>query len=377
VSAAEAEHIEASSSTVDVEADSLRVLLERTQAPHRTKPSVAPDSTRPIFIHALWRSGSTYVWSRFRAAAGAYGYYEPLHDGLSKLTAERIGRDTAEAVAANSHPALNKPYLAEFEPLLDGSRGVRNYSRRLAYHRFALEPDAEDPALEAYLGGLIGHAREQGRQAVLGFNRSDLRIGWMRRKFPSFNLIVEREPVDVFASYLSNLARGNAYYFEKLMLIAELNASNRIFAYPNRLMRTRNRFERIFAKSKPFYRAVAEAAPQGQLYALAFHTWIVRLLHALSHGDLVVDMSLADQPGYHETISERIEAGCGLRVDLQSMRTAEPSAQVDLPDQAAIERDVLDCLPTSALEPFIDRARISRRLGELSPRKAALVERLL
>ena len=315
-----------------------------------------PDVSRPIFLHSLWRSGSTYVWSRFRTAKDVYCYYEPLHDGLHKLTADRISRTTPDAVAANGHPVLRKPYYAEFEPLLGGGRGVRHFRRRFAYHRFALAPDAEDAPLEAYFHGLINHAAAMGQRPVLGVNRSDLRVGWMRRKFKPFSIIVEREPADIFASYLSQMRRGNSYYFEKLLLIAELNADSRLFQYPASQAPTRNWFERAFVRPKDFYRKVAEAAPLSRLYAITFHAWIVQLLHGLSHGDLVMDFSLADDKAYPRRLSALVEAGCGLRVDFEDLKVAGPSMPTGLDNQAAIEAEVLERLPLSALEPFIDRA---------------------
>src|ERR1700752_4779331 len=104
----------------------------------RVAPDVArsPDDLRPVFLHGLWRSGSTYVWSRFRIARGAVCFYEPLHDGLRRLTRERIARDTPHAVNANHHPPMEHPYFAEYAPLI-GLRGVRGYRRRFAYDRFA------------------------------------------------------------------------------------------------------------------------------------------------------------------------------------------------------------------------------------------------
>lgn len=61
---------------------------------------------RPIFLHCVWRSGSIYLWSRFRQADSTHCFYEPLHHGLAKLTAARIARADPTVVQANRHPAL-------------------------------------------------------------------------------------------------------------------------------------------------------------------------------------------------------------------------------------------------------------------------------
>jgi len=87
---------------------------------------------------------------------------------------------------------MAQPYFAEFAPLVAG-RGVRRYRRRFAYSRFAPAPSEEDPALEAYVQSLIGHARGQERSAVLGFNRTGLRIAWLRRRFDALNIHIDRD----------------------------------------------------------------------------------------------------------------------------------------------------------------------------------------
>jgi hypothetical protein len=98
---------------------------------------VSVPAPRPVFLHGLWRSGSTYLWSRFRMSEAARCFYEPLHHGLARLTAERIAHDTPEKIDGNRHPALSDPYFLEFAPLL-GLRGVRGFRDDLAYDRFAL-----------------------------------------------------------------------------------------------------------------------------------------------------------------------------------------------------------------------------------------------
>ena len=345
-------------------------------APEAASPAPWRHKDRPIFLHSLWRTGSTYLWSRFRAAAGTRCYYEPLHDGLARLTRQRIARGTLEVIEQNNHPRLNDPYFSEFGPLVSG-RGVRGYRRRFAYSRFILQPADHDPELQAYMAGLIGAARRDGRVAVLGMNRSDLRVSWMRSRFQSYDISLDREPADVFSSYISQMYKGNYYYFTKLMLIVELNRRHEIFAPLAERLTLRSATEQLLVSPKDFYRVVLDSMSRENLYALTLYIWAVRSLHALSACDLIVDLALADRRGYRDDIAERIAADCGLDIDFSDMQTAQPETSIRLAQQKAVERELLEILPIDALRPFIDRERLAKRMADLAPRKIGLLARAL
>ena len=339
-------------------------------------PATQPVPFRPIFLHSLWRTGSTYVWSRFRASAQTRCYYEPLHDGLARLTPARIARGTSDAIEQNNHPALGRPYFAEFEPLVAG-RGVRGYHRRFAYNRFALQPSDHDPELQAYIASLIAAARADKRVAVLGMNRSDLRISWMRSRFQSYDISVDREPADVFSSYISQMYKGNYYYFTKLMLIVELNRHHEIFSPLADRLKLRSQTEQLLVSAKNFYREVLDGMARESLYALTLYIWAVRSLHALSCCDLVVDLALADRSGYRSGLTDRLAADCGLEVDFSDMQTAQPETSIRLAQQKAVEQELLEILPIDALRPCIDRDRLAKRIADLAPRKIGMLARAL
>ena len=190
----------------------------------------------------------------------------------------------------------------------------------------------------------------------------------MRRRFAGFNVILDQEPLEIFAA-----ARGTDFFADRLA-IAERNAASRLFDYPASLVKQRGPLESLFSSAARYYRRAVGRLPVGALYAITFHAWLLRLLHGLSCADLIVDADLALAPDWRRALADRIEAACGARLDLAP---AVSLCVTGPPEQAAIEREVLDCLPMSALEPFIDRARIARRLGEIAPRKAAMIDRIL
>jgi hypothetical protein len=334
------------------------------------------DPLRPVFLHGLWRSGSTYVWSRFRAAQGTLCYYEPLHDGLRRLTGERIRRDTADNIQSNGHPAMSQPYFAEFAPLIAG-RGVRGYRRRFAYSRFAQSRYEDDRALEAYIWGLVDHARGRERAAVLGFNRTGLRVGWIADRFDACNIHIDRDPIDVFSSYLSQLQSGNHYYFVKWMQIIAGNAGYPLFAAARSEFCPASPFELLIPGPKKYYRGVVEGASLETLYTITFLAWAVCALHALEHCDLIIDPAQADQAGYGRAIAEAVGRESGLVVNFDDMHTPQPPSPLVLAHQQAIEHKVLGWIAAAGKNGLFDGPLIRGRLDALSPRRAELLARVV
>src|SRR5262249_15011629 len=94
----------------------------------------------PIFLHAWWRSGSTYTWSKFRQDESLICYYEPLHEKILHLTLEEVeGPADPELARVFRHPVQDKNYSAEYASLLR-SNSLR-FSAALSYDRFLLRPD--------------------------------------------------------------------------------------------------------------------------------------------------------------------------------------------------------------------------------------------
>ena len=326
---------------------------------------------RPIFLHGMWRSGSTFIWSRFRALSSTCCFYEPLHHGLARLTAAKIHRDTPEVIAGNKHPELSAPYFAEFAPLLK-SRGVRGYRRTLAYHRFALEPGAAHPELGRYIDGLLNHARERGETAVLGFNRSGLRIGWLRETFSAYDVLVERDPRQIWWSYVQQARKGNYFFLQKWLFVLECNADHPLFAPLAAQMPLRRGPQRFAAGEKPYYRRVLQLMPPDQVYLMVFYMWLLQAVHALTHCDLVIDLERCADPPYRTRLTEKIGKAASLLVRFDEARPArELSGRLLAFDR--IEREALAMMPFKALAPFADWTKVLFRLPELSPRLAELL----
>ena len=257
-------------------------------------PSLAA-GRRPIFLHGMWRSGSTYVWSRFRTSGETLCFYEPLHGGMGRLTRARLERETPEVGRELRHPPLAHPYFAEYAPRL-GRRGVRMFREGFARDRFVLGAQDRHPRLQAYLESLLALAGPEGRTAVLGFNRANLRMPWLAR-FGAFNLYVERDPQEIWASYADHAAHGNFSFLKNWLLILERNRRDPLLAPLAERSPLRRTLAERLRKPKPHYaEAIARMLPQ-DTYLLVHYLWLVSLIQAVAHCEVVLDVSAARRDG--------------------------------------------------------------------------------
>jgi hypothetical protein len=76
----------------------------------------------PIFIHSLFRSGSTWLFDRFRnSSEGYWCYQEPYHETLInlKIQPEVLMSIHQETASSLRHPQINRPYFQEFYEIRD------------------------------------------------------------------------------------------------------------------------------------------------------------------------------------------------------------------------------------------------------------------
>lgn len=330
----------------------------------------------PIFLHGMWRSGSTYVWSKFREQDATLCYFEPLIESLARLTPRRIRRDTPDSVAANRHPKLAEPYFAEFEPLIR-LRGVRDYRRDFATRRFVLGEGDRHPALKRYIAGLVGHAESRGRVAVLGFNRTVLREPWLAANFEAYHLHIDRDPVDVWASYMERLGRGVPTFLVAWLLLAESNQAAPPFSAVAERLPLRPPLLRGVTRPKSYYQKALASLSPDETYRLVFTAWAGAMLQALTYSDLILDMSLAQDADYGADRAEQIGRAVGLGLDFSDLRRVGPATAFKPSDQRRIEREALEQFPRTAFAPYYDPDACRARLHELAPRKAELLSAIL
>jgi hypothetical protein len=288
------------------------------------------------------------------------------------MTPSRLRRGAwRDAVAANRHPELEEPYFAEFSPLLS-RRGVKGFDRRFAFDRFALGADDRYPALERYLNSLIGYAAAQNRQAVLGCNRTWLRPAWIKARFGSYDVYVERDPIAIWSSYKRHAEAGNYNYFTNLHLILERNGRHPLCAPIAERVRLRRGLQR-FSKAAHAYPELIKTMSDAESYGLVYYMWSLSILSGLHHCDLIVDTGA---PSMAARAAATLKADSGLEIDFSGIRPIHPMG-LAAPTARAVERSIRSILPFDALSQPFDERTVSRRLGDLSESKADQVFVLL
>jgi hypothetical protein len=165
-----------------------RELLRSCEA---TQEKRAPD---PIFITARFRTGSTLLWNLFRHLPATTSYYEPFN--------ERCWFDRGRRGTHVDPKHLN---VSEYWSEYDGLDELKDcFDVKWKFQQLYMPEHAWNPSMQRYIEILLERAR--GR-AVLQFNEVDLRLAWLRAKFPAARIVhLYRHPRDQWCSTLRSAA---------------------------------------------------------------------------------------------------------------------------------------------------------------------------
>lgn len=276
-----------------------------------------------VFIHSGWRCSSTYVWDRFRALAGVRAYYEPWHEQLARVTAATIRAETPSNSGLR-HPGGDAPYLREFEVVLDPAGGVRGFDPRFSLDRFWIDPGASDLQQQVYVEGLVAAARARNETPVLACCRTLGRVGWLKRRFGGFHIVLIRDPVQQWLSFYSLRRRPRPTYFElcHYVLLSEMAGCEDA---SQALLGARFESGAPLADRIAAVRARLKRAPASISFQAFLAVWLRSYLKALPHADLIVDVDrLARDQAYADEVEAAIAAGSGLRPDFSDCRAPAP-----------------------------------------------------
>ena len=268
-------------------------------------------SREAIFIHSLWRSGSTWLFDRFRRAGDAYWcYQEPFHEALVQLNGDPdallgFADETARSLR---HPALTRPYFWEFHALRDALHG--KFAPCMSYASF-FDPSI-CPGLQDYVQTLIDAAPTT---PVLQCCRSFGRVGYLQETHGGVHIHLWRDAVSQWFSYqISD-------YFDIVTLLV-LQASNP----PKLLLRLRQEIGLPTIESEDFATGYEQMhrVPLGweQRYLVFYALWLYSLMqnHPLCTIDINLDR-LSEDREYAETAATVLQQAGIEGVDLSSARS--------------------------------------------------------
>ncbi|SEL45693.1 MULTISPECIES: hypothetical protein [Pseudomonas] len=154
----------------------------------------------PIFVHSLFRSGSTYLFNVFRRANDKYWcYQEPENEWLLELD-ERpelvlaVGASDAKNV---NHPDIGLPYFWEFLQIKDSLVGL--FKKEISFQDIFLEDLTTEQ--HVYFSTLISEAKNK---PVLQLCRSFGRAAALKKSFGGVHLHLWREPRSQWWSFKIN-----------------------------------------------------------------------------------------------------------------------------------------------------------------------------
>lgn len=185
--------------------------------------------TRPIFIHGLFRCGSTYFFDKFRSDGRYQCYYEPFHHVIGDLDAKKIDiwNHSGKTSKRMNHPLLDRPHFYEYLECFELGR-IKHFDKKLSYDRFYLSSDSSFSLEKNYIDNLI-HSSPSKKIPVLQFNRSSFRLNFFVDNYPAcHHIYLLRSPRNQFKSYV---ASGQIFLVINLILASRIsrNVANPLF----------------------------------------------------------------------------------------------------------------------------------------------------
>ena len=249
---------------------------------------------QPIFVHSLWRAGSTYIFNTFRRS-GYWAYQEPVHEiaMIAKDNPDILSGFTSEALAPLRHPQLEKPYFYELQQTHQVWQAI--VEKRIIYDDyFGVTPI--DP-LQHYYQALIDASPAR---PVMQDCRTASRIGVIKQALDGTHIYLWRNPWDQWWSF-----KINNYFDAAIQII--------LGAHPVPDVVRRLRHETGYVEfhhddiGKEFEH-FGQRHPDSETSYLCFYTlWCLGLLEGISQADQLLNIdALSNDEKYREQIIQQI-----------------------------------------------------------------------
>jgi hypothetical protein len=292
---------------------------------HETMPA-----NSPIFLHSLFRSGSTYLFDKFRRTDQFYCYQEPCNETLIDLDTRPDGfmRRPDHDNRMLRHPALTAPYFFEFYCIRDRLKDL--FKKSFSFDEYFTGPRLPD-AQKKYFGTLIEAAP---RRPLLQFCRSAGRIEALKREFGGLHIHLWREPRGQWWSYKVSTyfdATTHATY-NAAQLPAALGKIRALANIPRFRGRSVNR-EIYFHRSHP--KAARES------YLAFFGIWIYSFIEFERHASESICINQLNDEHYRTGVTHALaSAGVGVLEFSDAKLTSPSFSETDASFYESIENEV-------------------------------------
>lgn len=292
----------------------------------RPHADIEPQATPPVFVHSAFRSSSTWLWARMRAAKGTMAFYECFSEALGDLqpgTVVALGPDSWRS----RHPA-NPPYFMEFLPLLREAGGVESFDPAFGLPSFIPQGGPEgalSDAQKTYVESLIHVARQSGRTPILTCTRSMGRIGALKAAVGGTHICLRRKLLHQWNSFSGQRRTGNPYFIDTLFDTIRLNTHDPYLGFLQNL---------IAAKIDQQAGPASQQLSSDDIFVIFVGLHVYAQVLAARHADLFIDIARLQDDGYRATVTREIHERTGIDVDL-----ADVHEQVDYPEHPLADPD--------------------------------------
>ncbi len=241
-----------------------------------------------IFIHSLFRTGSTYIFDKFRSNPDYYCYYEPFNESLvhySKTKALSVG-DQAQ-YSAMRHPVHERDYFYEY-PFNENGEGVPFFKKKFSFDLFCLDEKEDEIDLMQYLDHLVKYAQ---KRPVFQFCRSSLRTGWLKNKFSSTNIYLTRDPRDQWMSY--NSFDHNYFNIIDILILFKINCYD--LSWLKEILDIDKIESDDLATEYRYYEFVSNGFSPQTSYILFYTIWLISLLNNVVNCDFIIDLESIEE----------------------------------------------------------------------------------
>lgn len=251
----------------------------------------------PVFVHSLFRAGSTYIFSVFRRSkAGYWCYQEPMSEFVLSARNERESMLAADDNLAKvlRHPGMKGAYYSELYSVSDECITMLDESCIYDGY-FATTPEQ---AGVPYLSGLVALAK--GRP-VIQECRTSSRIGVIKKALGGCHVYLWRNPWDQWWSYKVD------HYFDNATQMC-INAAQ----HPDIITRLIEEVGfkglaegNIFEKFSWFFQ---NCLSPDNSYLVFYVLWFLGLKEGLTHTDLQINIDrLSDSLDYRKQVTAALE----------------------------------------------------------------------
>jgi hypothetical protein len=344
------------------------------------KSRVAPDVVRadgksPIFVHSLFRAGSTYFYSVFeRSGAGYYCLQEPLHEWAFEALEDpaKLEKLGASSQVKARHPVLKYPYFHSLHGIWES---VRPHLQAKAIYQDYFDPSHDQPAL-AYWKAVADYSAPKGRP-VIQECRSSGRIRALRQLLGGKHIYLLRNPWDQWWSL-----QVNSYFEAAMQMIVaadnpppSLLAIREYAAFSAPPFTDQHLSQRLVSLQKSPLSAESS-------YLLFYTLWCLALKEARQHADIIVDMDdLSHSPKSQQALAQRLAdngiagldfSDCRLPAGIYGQQDSAFFIPLELEVHSCLKADAWDASDFRAIEDF--RAKHDARMRSAATSVDAILE---